>query len=385
MRYNYIWLRSSQHCLYLDDVFCSNQFVKKKNSMDEGKIRETFSKRNFLQSILFYDMIFNLVLDKLPTTAQWVQNGITVAGSATGESGSSLNRLRRNVGVYCADDDILYIADANNNRTILIALSSTTALAVAGGAAQPYMLSFPTDLFVTRTSVYVMDTGNFRVLKWSRDFVDPVTVAGISGVKGDAANMMALSNSYNLFVDNYGNLFVSDADNHRVMRFPWSSKNGTNGTMVAGTGISGSNTNQLNEPKGIFVTDKGILYITDCNNHRIQKWIISTSSGVTVAGTSVAGRDLSQLAFPRTVLVDSNEYMYITDYGNDRIMRWAPGASAGECIVACSGTRGINSNQLAGPISMTFDSTGSLYVSEYDNNRVQKFQILDETSIKSHP
>jgi sugar lactone lactonase YvrE len=104
---------------------------------------------------------------------------------------------------------------------------------------------------------------------------------------------------------------------------------------------------------------------------------------VTVAGTGTLGTTLSQLYYPSAVLVDLNGYMYIADSDNYRILRWAPGASAGECIVACTGSFGIASNQLNAPRSIAFDSSGSLYVADYENNRVQKFQILNGTSMKS--
>ena len=331
--------------------------------------------------LLFYDVLYNLASFKLPSAARWAQNGITIAGSPNGINGSSLDRLRRNVGVFCADDGILYIADMENNRIVLIAPNSTTAIAIVGREWDVNTFRNPTDVFVTRTSIYVMDTWNFRVQKWSKDLYDPTTVAGISRMNGSSTDMMKLSNAYNLFVDDRGNVFVSDHGNHRVMRFPWNSTSGTNGVMVAGTGIQGNASAQLNGPSGIFVTDNGILYIADTGNHRIQKWIIGGSSGVTVAGTGTAGRELSELYYPSSVLIDSNGYMYITDSANDRILRWALGAVAGECIVACSGIPGTSSSHLYQPISMTFDSSGSLYVSDYGNNRVQKFAILTETGI----
>ena len=329
-------------------------------------------------------MTYALESLKLPPTARWNQNGNTVAGAANGAHGSALNRLSDNFGIYFADD-ILYIADEGNNRIVLIARNSTTAVRVIGRDSQSDMFTFnyPNDVFVTRTSIYVMDTWNFRVQKWSKDLNDAVTDAGVSGVNGSSNNMATLSDAYNLFVDNHGNLFVGDYGNDRVMMFPWNSISGTDGTIVAGTGIRGSDARQLNGPGGVFVTDDGILYIADTDNHRIQKWIIGQSLGVTVAGTGISGSDLSQLDSPYTVLVDLNGYMYITDYGNDRIMRWAPNARAGECIVSCFRNSGISSNQLNEPSSITFDSDGSLYVNDFGNNRVLKFELLNETSMLS--
>ena len=328
--------------------------------------------------------MYDLESLKLSSTVRWVQNGITVAGAgaANGESGSSFNRLSRYTGIYCADDDILYIADPSNNRIVLIASNSTTAMALMGQQSQSdtFTFSSPYDVFVTRTSIYVMDTGNFRVQKWSRDLSNATTAAGFLRQPGDSTNMKTFSFAYNLFVDNYDSVFVSDYGNHRVIRFPWNSMSDTNGAMVAGTGIRGSQSNQLNQPRGIFVTDNEMLYIADLYNHRIQKWTIGNTNGVTVAGTGMSGRALSQLSYPNAVLVDLNGDMYITDSGNDRIVRWGSGTDTGECIAGCTGYWGIDSSQLSDPNSIAFDSSGSMYVSDTRNNRVQKFELLTETS-----
>jgi glucose/arabinose dehydrogenase len=72
--------------------------------------------------------------------------------------------------------------------------------------------------------------------------------------------------------------------------------------------------------------------------------------------------------------------MYIVDRGNNRIVRWPPGATSGVCVVACTGFSGSQVNNLYYPIDVAFDSNGSLYVSDDGNSRVQKFQILNNTS-----
>ncbi len=329
-------------------------------------------------------MLHNLASLNLLPTAQWAQNATTVAGAANGTNGSSLNMLYQPFGATIDDDNTLYIADTSNNRVVLVQSNSTTAIAVIGqgSTSNMYTLNYPTGIFVTQTSIYVLDAWNYRVQKWLRNLSNPVTVAGVKGVNGNSTNNAAFSTSVGLFVDNYANIFVSDYFNNRVIMFPWNSTSGTQSVMVAGTGITGSSASQLISPFGLFVTDNGVLYIADFGNHRIQKWIIGSASGVTVAGTGVAGSGLSQLYWPSAVSLDSNGYMYTLDQGNNRVARWAPGANVSECIAACSGNGGVAPNQLSGGTSIAFDSNGSLYVSEFFNNRVHKFQILNGTSTK---
>src|SRR5690242_4550837 len=116
-------------------------------------------------------MLHNLASLKLSRTAQWAQDATTVAGAANGKNGSSIDMLSGPFGIYIADDDTLYVADTSNNRVVLIQKNSSKVIAVIGQGTQSDMFTFfrPTDIFVIRTSIYVMDTGNFRVQKWSEN------------------------------------------------------------------------------------------------------------------------------------------------------------------------------------------------------------------------
>ncbi|CAF0856417.1 unnamed protein product [Adineta steineri] len=160
---------------------------------------------------------------------------------------------------------------------------------------------------------------------------------------------------------------------HVVLRF---APNSQIAITIASTGVAGSLSNQLNSPNGIFVDDNLTLYIAEHQNHRISMWKYGSLSGITVAGTGIAGSSLQQLNEPTDVVVDPYGYMYITEEGNNRIVRWKLGSDSGICIAACTGINGTQMNQLYAPVSIVFDSTGSLYISDYYNYRVQKFQFL---------
>jgi sugar lactone lactonase YvrE len=175
---------------------------------------------------------------------------------------------------------------------------------------------------------------------------------------------------------------VSDTWNHRVLFFR---SNSTNFSIIAGNGSPGFDNTQLNHPYGVFVNDVGTIYIADRWNHRIIKWLLNASSGILAAGNGTAGSYSTQLNSPTQVILDENEYMYISEVGNSRITRWAPNSKFGECIAACTGVSGITLTQLREPHSLAFDSNASLYVTDWANHRVQKFQILNYQSEYSIP
>jgi DNA-binding beta-propeller fold protein YncE len=66
----------------------------------------------------------------------------------------------------------------------------------------------------------------------------------------------------------------------------------------------------------------------------------------------------------------------VADSGNGRIMKWTTNyATGGICVVGCTGTRGVATNQLRSPRDLKFDRDGNLYVSDQGNHRIQKFMI----------
>ena len=170
----------------------------------------------------------------MSSSAYWAQNASTVAGYANGTAGSSLNSLDASWGISISSDDTLYITDSNNHRIVVVPLSSTRSVSTFGFGPgnSSNQLYYPNDVFVTDTAVYVMDSSNFRVQKWSRNGTNPMTVPGTS----------SLTDSYFLFVDKYGNLYVSLSTDSKVIRF---AANSSSFTTVAGIGTAGPASNQL--------------------------------------------------------------------------------------------------------------------------------------------
>ncbi|CAF3924740.1 unnamed protein product [Adineta steineri] len=327
--------------------------------------------QNYLSSnlVIFQDMSSDVNIGgsgseiNLSPRASWNQTGITIIGSPNGTAGSSLFQLSSPYGISIVYNDVLYISDTANDRIVVVDLDHTDNVSFIGSGPGTNLGEFdgPFGISTTNTSLYVIDFGNDRVQKMLLNGSNPIRIPGITH----------FNRPHYLFVDNNDNIYLSDTFNHTVLLFL---PNSTNGTIVAGGIIYGSNDDQLFFPNGIFVNSNGTLYIADHQNHRIMKWFSGASSGVRVAGNGTGGSSLTQLYLPMDVIVDTNEYMYISDAGNSRVMRWIPNSTYGDCIIGCTGTSGVASTQLNYPVCLAFDSKGSLYVNDYANNRIQKFQ-----------
>jgi len=214
-------------------------------------------------------------------------------------------------------------------------------------------LRYPFSLFVTTNGdIYVDNEHLGRVDKWIVENETWISVMNIT------------SYCFGLFVDIYENLYCSMYDNHRVDK-KWS--NGTT-TIVAGTGVGGSQSDMLNKPCGIFVDINLDLYAADYRNHRIQLFRLNQRNGITVAGKTSTKLTI-ELVNPSGIVLDGNQYLFIVDRGNHRII--GSDENGFRCIFGCSG-QGSTSDKLSNPHTMSFDSYGNIYVTDRDNHRIQK-------------
>jgi hypothetical protein len=185
---------------------------------------------------------------------------------------------------------------------------------------------------------------------------------------------------YGLFIDANDGLYCSLGSQHMVVK-KLIGDNANNSMIVAGTGVSGSGSNMLNEPRGIFVDLNFNLYVADCLNNRIQRFPSGQLTAVTVAGTGSGASGNISLNCPTGLVLDGNGYLYISDFNNHRIV--GSSANGFRCLVGCSGISGSASDQLYNPTSLSFDSYGNLYVADMNNNRIQQFALATNSCGKS--
>jgi sugar lactone lactonase YvrE len=106
-----------------------------------------------------------------------------------------------------------------------------------------------------------------------------------------------------------------------------------------------------------------------------MKWVEGAKEGIVVAGGRGKGDGLTQLSNPNGVVVDQLGTVYVAEGGNNRIMRWVDGETQGSVIFGGNDGGGGQSNELDGPVGLSFDRPGNLYVVDNRNDRVQKFNI----------
>ena len=113
-----------------------------------------------------------------------------------------------------------------------------------------------------------------------------------------------------------------DSFNNRIQK--WDA-GATTGTTVAGGNGEGAALNQFNKPGGFYFRNNA-FYIVDAGNNRIVKWILGETTGTVIAART-SGSAADQLANPTingTIYVDANENLFVTDYINNRVQKFVP-------------------------------------------------------------
>jgi sugar lactone lactonase YvrE len=251
--------------------------------------------------------------------------GSVVAG--TGVYGSNATQLGYPAELAVDANSNIYVNDNNNYRVMLWHKNSSSGVEVVGnGTSGNSMNTIGPSIGLavdSNKNIYVSDYGNQRVMKWAPNATSGTLIAGQTGVLGNTSQL--LHRPYGLYLDETNSyLYIADFYNHRIQRYCLNVT--ANGTTVAGGNGAGSGSDQLNQPEGVYVSKKtGDIYIADQANNRIQRWSPGATTGVTITGIAgVSGTNATMLNAPAHVILDANEtYLYVSDTNNHRVQRFS--------------------------------------------------------------
>ena len=162
--------------------------------------------------------------------------------------------------------------------------------------------------------------------------------------------------------DSGGVLFLTDRNNHRVQRF------GSDGTFLGQWGGFGTGDGEFNSPRGIAVGGNGLVYVADQDNSRIQ---VFQSNGEFVDKWDTFGNGPGEFLAPRAVAVDANGFVYVSEdwFSLKRVQKF----TADGVYVTQWGSLGTGDGQFQAPRGLAADNNGNIYVSDTLSDRVQKF------------
>ena len=274
--------------------------------------------------------------------------------------GNDRKKLCFPYGVVVDDDQTMIIADWGNHRIVQWKMGENNGQVIAGGHGQGNQrnqLNCPTDLLIDKqnNSLIICDRGNNRVVRWSRN-------------QGTTEGEILRENiaCWGLAMDNQRFLYISDTKNNEVKRYSLQQIREDNGTRVAGSGGRGFRFSQLNMPTYIFVDQQQTVYVSDAWNHRVMKWVKDVKEGTVVFRGS-----------PRGIFVDVAENVYVADYGNHQLVRWPKDCKKAEdsSRIAGGNGKGEQEDHLYYPWGLSCHQQTQFFVADHLKHRVQRFRL----------
>ena len=329
------------------------------------------------------------------------QSAVIVAGTGVGGysgdgSAATAAQLYVPSSVFATAAGDLYIADTANSRIRHISAAgqirtiSGTGQRVYSQDGQP---AGETGL-MSPVSVVADGAGSVYLAEWTGNRVrkiDPSgtvsTIAGNgeSGYVGESlqATETSLWTPSRIFLDGKGNLYIAEWNAHRVRIVRPDGKI----TTVAGNGKPGfagdegpATEASLDRPNGLFVTERGEIYISDLGNNRVRrvdaKGTIRTVAGngePKYRGDGGAATDAS-LNAPCGIFVDSEGSLYISDSRNKKVRKVDPAGTITTHVhdFVFPDTQQLKRKPLRNPTDVFVDGAGNLYVSDGTMNGIIK-------------
>ncbi|WP_338847949.1 hypothetical protein V8J88_04045 [Massilia sp. W12] len=220
-------------------------------------------------------------------------------------------------------------------------------------------------------------------------------LAGDTGGDGNVDGNVADAHYFNpgpMVFDASGKLYLSDSGNHTIRVI---GRDGKVSTLAGLAGVAGSSDGLANQarfahPDGIAVDEAGNVYVADRDNHVLRKispdGMVSTLAGQTgVAGVADGVGAQASLSRPGALLFGPDRRLYLADSEHGLIRTIDLSGRVGTLALngpIHSPDNGVPFSRHFGAISgMAFDRAGNLYVSDSEYAVVQRISPSGELSL----
>ncbi len=317
----------------------------------------------------------------------------------------------------------VFVADRGNNR--ILRYPNVASLANGAGAeavfGQPRFSSSTagsgdqglssnngSGLFLDRMGrLWLTDTNNNRVLVYeaavyreTQAYADRVYGQPDFATNSPGTTASKMDSPSGLWVDTEDRLWVADNDNNRVLRFDSISTkasgavaNGVLGQALFTTSAAGAGSSGLQSPFGVTISSAGVLFVACNNGNRVLRFNNAAALGNGAGASAVLGQPdfatttsgLSAIEFsdPYGVWITPDDTLWVSDYGNNRVLRFEGASSLSNGAAAkgvvgqpdfTTNTGSVTNRILYGPFFQPFvDAAGNLWIPDFNNNRVLRF------------
>jgi len=206
----------------------------------------------------------------------------------------------------------------------------------------------------------VADTHYFQILFYTLQG-EPLPEKTIGGSNGPNVGQFAFVTD--VLQDPQGNYFISEyGEFDRIQKYS------SNGEFICRFGETGEGPLQFSRPQSMVMDDSGNLWISDACNHRIQVIRCEKDRPELVRIIGSQGTKAGQFRYPYGIQLGSDQSLYAAEFGNHRIQKLD---LEGRPIFTW-GTPGRNAGQLNQPWTLAQDSLGRIHILDSGNNRIQR-------------
>jgi sugar lactone lactonase YvrE len=282
------------------------------------------------------------------------------ARMAFGSQGAGAGQFERPSGI-AVDDDFIYVADTGNHRIQKFTADGQFVAAWGESFNEPWGVAV-----APGGDIFVADTWNHRIQQLDAEG-HPVTAWGLFGQFGlgdGAAGQSAFYGPRGVAIGPDGRIYVTDTGNKRVQVFQ------PDGQFAFQWGGGGVLEGYLDEPVGIAIGPDDALYVADTWNRRVQ---VFDADGTYLRQWAIAGWDAGLPDEKPYLAMDGQGTVYVTDPGHYRVLVFD---HLGNYVLSF-GQYGFDEQSFALPTGIAVAEDGSIYVVDSHGARVLVFDPLN--------
>lgn len=270
------------------------------------------------------------------------------------ESPVPLGQFNQMSGITTDSSGKIYVIDLNNHRVQVFTSTGVPSFTFGGSASGNYQFVFPKDVEILSNGDIVVTSQNAqRIKKFSSTGVHILSW----GENGTGEQQFATPQFLTRANDN--SIWVSDFSQKKFLHFS------NTGTFIERIGNNGSTAGKFTNPNSAAFDSLGNIYILD-TTHRVQKFDSNGTYMSTIISSGIGSGSYHIAISPITQNIFVSEETKVNMFSSDGT------------YINSLGNRGVNgpnfgSGDFNNARGMTFDSIGNIYVADYTNHRVQKF------------
>jgi sugar lactone lactonase YvrE len=264
------------------------------------------------------------------------------------------------------------------NPTVTVSTLAGSTQGDSNGTGTAAQFTLPNDIVIDATgNMYVSDVLNNKIKKITPTGLVSTFAGSSEGDQDGTGSNAKFKNPRGIAIDASGIMYVADTGNDKIKKITTAGVVSTFIGSIAGDFNATGTNAKLNGPWGLVFDSSGTLYVSDIYNNKIKKissiGVVSNFAG-SIEGDENGAGTVAKFKTLRGLAIDAQGNIFVADTGNHKIKKITFTGSVSTFVGSELGDfNGTGTTaKLNNPIGLAFDSTGNLFVSEFNNHKIKK-------------